>query len=131
MDQLCIEQPHPESIVKLNDQVIENVEVFCYLGDGICFDQPSTGDASIDLRIAVVQNKYNQMSKKLRNRKIYLKTGVYIMNVMVRNCLNYSCQTWNINKQQQKRIRSAYTSLLRRMVKGGFKRKVDKNDEDA
>ena len=131
MDQLCIEQPYPESIVKLNDQVIENVEVFRYLGDDIRFDQPSTGDAEIDLRIAVAQNKYNQMSKKLQNRKIYLKTRVYIMNVMVRSRLTYSCQTWNINKQQQERIRSAYTSLLRRMVKGGFKRKVDDNDEDT
>ena len=42
MDQLCIEQPYPESIVKLNNQVIENVEVFRYLGDDIRFDQPST-----------------------------------------------------------------------------------------
>ena len=39
MEQLCTEQPYPESIVKLNDQVIENVEVFRYLGDDIRFDQ--------------------------------------------------------------------------------------------
>ena len=32
-----------EIIVKLNDQVIENVEVFRYLGNDIRFDQPSTG----------------------------------------------------------------------------------------
>ena len=35
MEQLCTEQPYPESIVKLNDQVIENVEAFRYLGDDI------------------------------------------------------------------------------------------------
>ena len=131
MEKLCTEQPHPESIVKLNDQVIENVEVFRYLGDDIRFDQPSTGDAEIDLRIAVATNKYNQMSKKLQNRRIYLKTRVYLLNVMVRSRLTYSCQTWNINKHQQERIRSAYTSLLRRMVRGGFERKVDENDDET
>ena len=53
------------------------------------------------------------------------------MNVMVCCRHTYSCQTWNINKLQQERIRSAYTNLLRRMVRGGFKRKVDENDEDT
>ena len=94
MEQSCIEQPYPESIVKLNDKVIENVEFFRYLGDDIRFDQPSTVDAEIDLRIAFAQNKYNQMSKKRQNRKIYLKTRVYIMNVMVHSRLTYSSQTW-------------------------------------
>ena len=59
MDQSCIEQPYPKSIVKLNDQVIENVEVFLYLGDDIRFDQLFTGDTEIDLRIVFEQNKYN------------------------------------------------------------------------
>ena len=81
-----------EIIVKLNDQVIENVEVFRYLGDDIRFDQPSTGDAEID-EIAVTQKKHNQMSKNLQNRKIYLKIRVYIMNITVSSRLTYSCQT--------------------------------------
>ena len=91
MDQSCNEQPYPKSTVELNDQVIENVEVFCYLGDDISFDQPSTGDAEIDLRIAVAQNKYNQMSKKLQHRRMYLKTRVYLLKVMVSSRLTYLC----------------------------------------
>ena len=50
---------------------------------------------------------------------------------MVRSRITYSCQTWNINKLQQERIRSAYTSLLRRMVRRGFDRKVDENDDET
>ena len=103
---------YPQSIVMLNDHVIENVEVFRYLGDDIHYTQPSTGDAEIDLRIAVAQNKYNQMSKKLHNRKVFLKTRVYLLNTMVRSRLTYSCQTWNINQQQQQRIRSTYINML-------------------
>jgi len=41
-----------------------------------------------------------------------------MLNVMVRNRLTYSFQTLNINQQQQQRIRSSYTSMLRKMIRG-------------
>ena len=59
LEQVSREESYPKTIVSLNGQCIENVEVFRYLGDDIHFDQPSTGDAEIDLRIAVAQNKFN------------------------------------------------------------------------
>ena len=57
MYQSCTEQSYPESIVKLNDRVIE--KVFRSLRDDIRLNQPCTGNAAIDLRIDVAQNKYN------------------------------------------------------------------------
>ena len=120
---------YPSDIVNLNGEVIENVEVFRYLGDDIHFSQPSTGDVEIDLRIAIAQNKFNQLSKKLNNRKIFLKTRVSVLNSMVRSRLTYSCQTWNVNQQQQQQIRSAYVGMLRKMIRGGFDRVVDENNE--
>ena len=131
MEQTHNEGSYPKTIVNLKGQCIENVEVFRYLGDDIHYDQPSTGDAEIDLRIAVAQNKFNQMSKKLLNRKIYLKTRVYILNTMVRSRLTYSCQTWNINQQQQKRVQSTYVSMLRKMIRGGFRKTLDGNNQET
>ena len=124
-----VDQSYPKTIAKLNGQSIENVEVFRYLGNDVKYDQPSTGDAEIDLKIAVAQNKYNQMSKRLQNRKIYLETRVYLLNTMVRSRLTYSCQTWNINLHQQQRIQSTYVTMLRRMIRRGFERKVDENGD--
>ena len=43
--------------------------------------------------------------------------------------LTYLCQTLNINQHQHEQIRSAYTSFLRRIVRGRFGRKVDENDD--
>eukprot|EP00111_Clytia_hemisphaerica_P010884 TCONS_00031852-protein len=73
------------------------------------------------------------MSKKLHNRKIFLKTRVYLLNTMVRSRLTYSCQTWNITQQQQQqqRIRSTDINMLRKMVRGGFERRIDENDEQT
>ena len=56
---------------------------------------------------------------------------IYIQNVIVRSHLTYSCQNWNINQHQQEQIRPTCTSLLRRMVRGVFERKVDGNDDET
>ena len=65
---------YPDTICKLNDKPIENVKKFLYLGDDIQYDQPTTGDAGdaeVDLRIAVTENKINQLSKKInRNTRL-------------------------------------------------------------
>ena len=50
---------YPESIVTLQNQSIENVTTFRYLGDGIKFNEPSTGEAEVNLRISLA--KQNSM----------------------------------------------------------------------
>ena len=54
---------YPEVIVTLEDQPIENVKQFRYLGDEVRFDEPSTGDAEIDLRISITQAKFYEIIK--------------------------------------------------------------------
>ena len=52
-----------------------------------------------------------------------------VLNSMVRSRLTYSCQTWNLNVQQQQRIRSCYNAMLRKMIRRGFERRNrDEND---
>ena len=87
---------YPESIVKLQNQAIENVTTFRYLGDEIKYDEPTTGEAEVNLRISLGEAKFYEIIKKLTNYKIYLNTRVMILNSIVRNCLTYSCQTWNV-----------------------------------
>ena len=48
-----------------------------------------------------------------------------ILNSIGRSRLAYSCQTWNLTKRQMDRIDSTYTSMLRKMVKGGYRRKKE------
>lgn len=81
------------------------------------------------IRIAVAENKFNQLYKKLTNRNIRLQWRVMILNSMVRSRLTYSCQTWNLNLQQQQRIRSCYNSMLRKMIRHGFERRNRDNDD--
>ena len=57
------------------------------------------------------------------NHRIALVTRVKVFNALVRSRLTYSCQTWTLTKRQASRVNSTYLSLLRRMVRGGFRRK--------
>ena len=60
------------------------------------------------------------------NFQIHLVTRVKIMNALVRSSLAYGCQTWTLNTEQQNRLNCFYCGLLRRMVRGGYKRKEDR-----
>ena len=64
--------------------------------------------------------------KNLMNYWINLNTRVKILNALVRSRLSYGCQTWTLNVEQKNKINSFYCGLLRRMVRGGFKRKEDR-----
>ena len=109
----------------MNGVSVDNVEVFTYLGSKIKYDESSTGNAELEQRIDLAECKCYELGRKLMNFKINLHTRVKIMNALVRSRLTYSCQSWNVTKTQLNRISSAYCSFLRKMIKGGYRRKAD------
>ena len=116
--------PYPKSISRLHNTAVENVTTFRYLGNDIKYVEPSTRNAEVQLRIDMAEHKFYEISKKLLNFNIRIKTRVKILNSLVRCQLTYSCQTWNLGIQQQKRISSTYITMLRKMIKGGYRRKT-------
>ena len=44
-----IENEYPTSLCKLNGEMIGNVDEFIYLGSCIKYDQPTTGNAEVEL----------------------------------------------------------------------------------
>ena len=65
--------------------MIGNVEKFIYLGSCIKYDQPTTGNAEVELRIDCAENTLYSYGKKFFNKKIAIHTRVKIMNSMVVN----------------------------------------------
>ena len=82
---------YPESFASLSDKSVENVKLFKYLGDLIKYNESSTGDAEIELRITLAEAKFYELVKKLTNFHINLKTRVLILYSLVRSRLTYSC----------------------------------------
>ena len=114
---------YPTSIAKIDGSIIENVQVFQYLGCKIKFDEPSTGNAEIELRIDAGESKFYELGKNLMNYKIKLHTRVRMLNSLVRSRLTYACQSWSITRIQLNRLSSTYCAMLRKMIKGGYRRK--------
>ena len=117
------ENDYPSTIVHLNKIPIENVKSFKYLGCTLTYDEPSTGNPKLDMRIDAAHCKFYELGKNFMNQRIALVTRVKVFNALVRSRLTYSCQTWTLTKKHASRMNAAYMSLLRRMVRGGFKRK--------
>ena len=114
---------YPTSIVKLNGNDVKNVEVFLYLGSKIKYNEPATGDTELELRVNVSEAKFYEHSQNFMNYKINLATRVKILNALVRSRLTYSCQAWSITKKQLEKITSTYCAMIRKMIKGGYRRK--------
>jgi len=72
--------------------------------------------------IQVANSKFASMSNLLQNSSIHLATRIKFLNSFVRSRLTYSSQNWNLTKAQFERLDVTYRKLIRRMVKGGFKR---------
>ena len=115
------------SIVSLKDTPLKNVEKFKYLGSYLSNDEPSTGDVELNHRIQVANVKFSEMSNLLQNRRIHIRTRIIFLNSFVRSRLTYSCQNWNLNSHQYEHLDVVYRLFLRRMIRGGFKR-VDEEE---
>ena len=59
------------------------------------------------------------------NYKITLSKRITLLNALVRYRLTYGCQTWALTAQQKERLSSTYISMLPKLIRGGYKRKMD------
>ena len=117
-----LQEEYHTSIINLRNIRLLNSSEFKYLGSYLSHSEPSTGDIEINHRIQMAYNKFASMSNLLQNRHIFLKTRVKFLNSFVRSRLTYSCQNWNLTLRQYEKLDVTYRNLLRRMVRGGFKR---------
>ena len=113
---------YPETIARVGGEDIENVKEFRYLGSNIRFDQHNTGDTEVDLRIDCAESKFYQHARKFFNHDIAIKTRTQMFNALVRSRLVYGCQTWSLTENHLQRIKSCYTTMLRRMLRNGYRR---------
>ena len=123
LNQKYEERAYPKTICSLEGEEIENVESYRYLGCEIKHDEPNTGQTELNLRADVAECKFYSLSRNLFNMNINLKIRTKMLNSLVRSRMLYSCQTWSCTKTQMTHLNAVYLSLLRKMVKGGFRRK--------
>lgn len=125
------DQSYPESIISVGDVKLKNCDTFKYLGCKVNEDQPNTGDYEIEYRISCAKAAFAENQIMLKNQKIRMSLRILFLNALVKSRLTYGCQTWNLSKVQSERLNVVYRGFLRRMIKGGFRRKKGTDGSDT
>ncbi len=113
---------YPDTLIRLNNKDIDNVKEFIYLGCKMKFNESMTGNCEVHMRVDLADSKFYELGRNLMNKKILLHTRTKFLNDSVRSRLTYACQSWNITQSQFNKMSSTYYAMLRKMIKGGYRR---------
>ena len=83
------------------------------------------GETEMNLRAYATECKFFSLAKQMLNMKINIKIRVLMLNSLIRSRITYACQTWSTTELQLERMTAMYMSFLRKMTKGGYKRRED------
>ena len=109
-----------KSLISLRGTNIENVRQFKYLGHLLSNEKTQN---FLNHQIASAYAKWSEMKDIFLDQKIYLKIRVRYLEACVRSRLLYSVQSWHLSASDLNKIDVIWNGFLRRMVKGGFKRR--------
>lgn len=123
------EDSYPKTICVLEDEHIQNVVTFTYLGQQFTYNEPYTSSTALLTRKFSAINSYHKEEKFYKNHAVALNTRRKFFDSMFRSKLTYACQTWTTTVSSLNTVCSAYSSYLRNLVKGGQVRKMTPLDE--
>ena len=99
------------------------MNTYRYLGCEIKYDEPTTDEAEINLRTDAADTKFYSLARNMMNMKINIKIRTLMLNSLVRSRLTYACEAWHLTQRQIERMSATYHGYLRKMIKGGYKRR--------
>ena len=104
--------PNP---ILVNNEQIEEVDKFCYLGSIVA---PGGGtEADITARINKAKAVFAQLSKVWNSSAVKTKTKLKIFNSNVKSILLYGSETWFLSKTLENKLQVFLNKCLRRILK--------------
>lgn len=105
----------PRINIRINGDVIKQVDSFNYLGSTLSADGRS--EKEIKRRIAIAKTSFWNMKNILTNRKLSIPTRKRAIKCYVWSTLLYGGETWTISRSMEKRLEAMEMWLWRRMLK--------------
>ena len=119
------QQQFPSINVLIDNEQIEQVREFKYLGQNITSD--GSCEKQVLCRIGIAKQSFNSLQGVLTSRKISLERRFRILKCYVTSILTYGAETWTINKKLEKRLKAFEIWCMRRILKISWKeRKTNK-----
>lgn len=98
-----------------NNQPIESVDSYTYLGSQITPDGGARED--VKTRIRKAQGAFAQLRPIWRSNQLSLKTKIRIFNSNVKSVLLYGCETWLVAADVTSKLQVFVNRCLRRILK--------------
>jgi len=114
--------PDQKINVKIEEQVLEEVDSFCYLGSII--DRNGGTEADVKSRIGKAHAAFLALGKVWKTRDISLKTKLKLFNSNVKSVLLYGCETWNASKSCTRKVQVFINKSLRKILRIGWMDKI-------
>ena len=96
----------------LNNQTLEEVESFTYLGSSI--DKSGKASAEVDIRIEKGGRAYQMWRKKVfRSANLSKATKMRVFRTLVMSVLLYGAETWTITQKDLRKLRTFHMKCLR------------------
>ena len=105
----------PNCKITLDDEELQQVESFKYLGSILTHDCRCTSD--IKTRIALAKTFFTDMSNTLTNNKLESGTKKRMMKCYIWSTLTYGCESWTFRKQDESRLEAMEMWIYRQMKK--------------
>ena len=105
----------PRCILKVNDQEIKQASSFNYLGSIITEDEGFVNE--VKRRIAVAKSTFSKLDNILRNRSLYMKVRIRVMDCYVYPLLMHGSESWSITSDIKRRLESCKIWFLRKLLK--------------
>ena len=109
-----IARKREECEVKIDEEVIEQVDVMKYLGVMISSD--GRMEKEVEARIGGATRVIGGLNDVVPRRKeLSRSTKLKVVNATVMPTLLYGCETWTLSKQQQLKVQATQMKVLRRI----------------
>lgn len=112
--------------VKINENEIEDVNTFTYLGGVVT----STGgcDEDITNRLGKAKAQFGRLRKIWSSSKFSIQTKVKLYNSLVLSVLTYGSETWKTTEHDKKKLDTFQNRCLRQMLRIRWPEKIS-NEE--
>ena len=101
--------------VKIDDQDIEDVETFTYLG-GIVTSAGGC-DEDITNRLGKAKGQFRRLKNIWSSSKLSILTKVRLFNSLVMSVLTYGSETWKTTERDKKKLDTFQNRCLRQIIR--------------